>query len=114
LNTALRLEKQQIPGTMISIYWDTSVGKPQPYVSAPLRLQVFQSVDDLSHPGTKATRNWWHSCCILDSVLDADVMWILQTFVTQSGAAGLGVHGKRRVPGWRRLRVVSRFKSLLL
>jgi cleavage and polyadenylation specificity factor subunit 1 len=54
-DTALRLEKQQIPGTAVSIYCDTSAGKPWPYVPGPLRLQVFQSVHDLSHPGTKAT-----------------------------------------------------------
>jgi hypothetical protein len=29
--------------------------KPQPYVPASLRLQVFQSIHNLSHPGTKAT-----------------------------------------------------------
>jgi hypothetical protein len=52
---ALRLEKQQIPGTAVSIYCDTSAGKPRPYVPGALRLQVFQSVHDLSHPGTKAT-----------------------------------------------------------
>jgi cleavage and polyadenylation specificity factor subunit 1 len=32
-----------------------STGKPRPYVPGPLRLQVFQSVHDLSHPGIKAT-----------------------------------------------------------
>jgi hypothetical protein len=53
--TALRLERQQIPGTTVSIYCDTSAGKPRPYVPAFLRLQVFQSVHDLSHPGTRAT-----------------------------------------------------------
>jgi hypothetical protein len=50
--TALRLEKLPIPGTMVSIYCDTSAGR---YVPASLRLQVFQSVHDLPHPGTKAT-----------------------------------------------------------
>jgi hypothetical protein len=54
-STALRLERQQIFGTTVSIYCDTSAGKPRPYVPASLRLQVFQSVHDLSHPGTKAT-----------------------------------------------------------
>jgi cleavage and polyadenylation specificity factor subunit 1 len=54
-DTALRLKKQQIPSTAVSIYCDTSAGKPRPYVPVPLRLQVFQSVYDLSHPGTKAT-----------------------------------------------------------
>jgi hypothetical protein len=32
-----------------------SAGNPRPYVPAPLRLRMFQSVHDLSHPGTKAT-----------------------------------------------------------
>jgi cleavage and polyadenylation specificity factor subunit 1 len=54
-NTALRLKKQQVAGTTVSIYCDTCAGKPRPYVPAPLRLQVFQSVHDLSHPGTKVT-----------------------------------------------------------
>jgi hypothetical protein len=53
--TALRLEKLPIPGTTVSIYCDTSAGRPRPYVPVPLRLQVFQSAHDLSHPGTKAT-----------------------------------------------------------
>jgi cleavage and polyadenylation specificity factor subunit 1 len=53
--TALRLEKPPIPVTTVSIYCDTSTGSSRPYVPAPLRLQVFQSVHDLSHPGTRAT-----------------------------------------------------------
>jgi cleavage and polyadenylation specificity factor subunit 1 len=54
-DTTLRLEKQQIPGTAVSIYCDTSSGNPRPYVPGLLRLQVFQSVHDLSHRDTKAT-----------------------------------------------------------
>jgi cleavage and polyadenylation specificity factor subunit 1 len=54
-DTALRLEKQQIPGTAVSIYCDTSAGKPRPYVPAPLRRRVYLSVHGLSHPGVKAT-----------------------------------------------------------
>jgi hypothetical protein len=37
-NSALRLEKQSIPGTTVSIYCDRSAGKPGPYIPAPLRL----------------------------------------------------------------------------
>jgi hypothetical protein len=59
LDTALQLEKQQIPGTAVSIYGDMSARKPRPYVPGPLRHQVFQSVHDLSHPGTKATARLW-------------------------------------------------------
>jgi hypothetical protein len=53
--TALRLEKLPIPGTTVSIYCDTSAGRSRPYVPGPLWLQVFQSVHDLLHSGTKAT-----------------------------------------------------------
>jgi hypothetical protein len=51
-NTALRLEKQQIPDTTVFIYCDRSAGKPQKCVPASLRLQVFQPIHDLSHPAT--------------------------------------------------------------
>jgi hypothetical protein len=73
-NTALQLEKHLIPGTALSIYCDTSTGKPRPYVPAPLRLQVFQSVHDLSHPGTKST-----SCCIATDICRLSLMWEVPT-----------------------------------
>jgi hypothetical protein len=47
-STALQLESQQIPEATVSIYCETSAGKPRPYVPAFLRLQVFQPVHDLS------------------------------------------------------------------
>jgi hypothetical protein len=50
----LRLEKLSVPSTTVSIYCDTSAGRSLPYVPGPLRLEVFQSVHDMSHPGTKA------------------------------------------------------------
>jgi transposase InsO family protein len=53
--TALRLEKQLIPGTTVSIFCDASTGKPRPHIPAPLWLKFFQSVHELSQPGTKAT-----------------------------------------------------------
>jgi hypothetical protein len=53
--TALRLEKLSIPGTTVELYCGTDTGKPRPYIPAPLQRQVFHSVHDLSHPGTKAT-----------------------------------------------------------
>jgi hypothetical protein len=52
---ALRLKKLTIPGTTVSIYCDTSTSNPRSYVPGPLRLHLFQSVHDLSHPGTKVT-----------------------------------------------------------
>jgi cleavage and polyadenylation specificity factor subunit 1 len=54
-DTALRLEKRQVPGTTVSIYSDVSTGKLRPYIPRPLRFQVFQSFHGLSHPGIKAT-----------------------------------------------------------
>jgi hypothetical protein len=54
-NTTLRLEKLPVPGTTVSIYCDMSAGMPRPYVPASLRLQVFRSIHELSHPGKKTT-----------------------------------------------------------
>ena len=54
-NTVLQLEKLLIPGTSAELYYDTSAGKPRPYLPSPLRPQVFNSLHSLSHPGIKAT-----------------------------------------------------------
>jgi cleavage and polyadenylation specificity factor subunit 1 len=54
-NTALRLEKLLIAGTTVDLCCEISSGKPRPYVPALLRRQVFQSLRNLCHPGTKAT-----------------------------------------------------------
>jgi hypothetical protein len=63
-STALRLERQQIPGATVSIYCDISAGKPRPYVPASLRLQVFQSVHDLSHKSNKETAKLVAQCFV--------------------------------------------------
>jgi hypothetical protein len=42
-------------GTCTLVQGNEGAGKPLLYNPAPLRLQVFQSVHDLSHPGAKAT-----------------------------------------------------------
>jgi cleavage and polyadenylation specificity factor subunit 1 len=63
-DTALQLEKHRVTGAAVSIYCYMSAGKPRPYVPAPLRLQVFQSVHDLSHPGTKATAKLVAQRCV--------------------------------------------------
>jgi cleavage and polyadenylation specificity factor subunit 1 len=52
---ALQLKKLPTPGTTLSMYYDTSAGRSQPYIPVLLRLQVLQSIHDMSHPGTKAT-----------------------------------------------------------
>ena len=46
--TALQLTKLHIPGTSAKLYCDTSTGKRRPYVPAPLRRQVFESLHSLS------------------------------------------------------------------
>jgi hypothetical protein len=61
---ALRLEKLSVPVTMVS----TSAGRSQPYVPAPLRLQVFQFVHDLSNPGTKTTAKLVTQCFVRPGV----------------------------------------------
>jgi hypothetical protein len=51
-NTALRLEKLQIPGTTVSIYCDTTAGRSRPYVPYGSKCS---NPSMMSHPGTKAT-----------------------------------------------------------
>jgi hypothetical protein len=58
--TALRLDKLPIPGTTVFIYCDMSAGRARPFAPAPLRLQVFKSVHDLSHPGTSSAKGLPH------------------------------------------------------
>jgi cleavage and polyadenylation specificity factor subunit 1 len=52
---ALQLEKIFIPSTSVELYFDTSSGKPCPYVLSPLHHQMFTSLHSLSHPGIKVT-----------------------------------------------------------
>ena len=54
-DTALRLTKFQVPGTLAEFYCDISTGKARPYIPVSLRQQVFQSLHSLSHPGIKAS-----------------------------------------------------------
>lgn len=53
--TALQLTKLHVPGTSAELYCDASTGKPRPYVPAPLRRQIFDSLHSLSHPGIRAS-----------------------------------------------------------
>jgi hypothetical protein len=55
--TSLRLEKLPIPCNTVPINCDTSTARSPPYVPAPLRLLVFQYVNDMSHPGTNRRRS---------------------------------------------------------
>ena len=50
--------KFPIPGTSVELYCDTSSGKPRPYVPPPLRLQIFNSLHSLSHPGIRASTKY--------------------------------------------------------
>lgn len=53
--TSLTLRKATIPGTQIQLYCDDSNQVIRPFVTAPFRRQVFESIHSLSHPGAKAT-----------------------------------------------------------
>jgi cleavage and polyadenylation specificity factor subunit 1 len=54
-NTALRLEKIQVPGAGVALHCGTSTTKPRPYVPEALRWKVFDSLHGLGHLGTRAT-----------------------------------------------------------
>jgi cleavage and polyadenylation specificity factor subunit 1 len=53
--SALRLEQVPIPGTDVTLYCDTSTSQPRPFITTPLRHQVFDTLHGLSHPGANAT-----------------------------------------------------------
>jgi hypothetical protein len=53
--TALRLAPHTFPDSSLPVYCDSSTGTLRPYVPAPFRLQVFQSIYNMSHPGIRAS-----------------------------------------------------------
>lgn len=53
--SSLRLEKLKIPGSDSKLYCDVSMASPRPFVTKPLRKQVFDSLHSFSHPGADAT-----------------------------------------------------------
>jgi len=45
--SALRLERVHVPGTDVSLYYETSTSQPRPFITTPFRRHVF---DTLSRP----------------------------------------------------------------
>lgn len=52
---SLRLTKMDLPGSPIKLYCDVSTPTFRPFVPKPLRLQIFNCLHSLSHPGANAT-----------------------------------------------------------
>lgn len=50
------LEQKLVSQINKKIWCETSTDKIRPYISEPLRKDVFESLHNLSHPGTRATR----------------------------------------------------------
>jgi hypothetical protein len=57
------------------MFYDTSEWKLWPYVPAPLWLQMFQSVHDLSHPGTKKTVRLVVRCSLWPGIQKDSCTW---------------------------------------
>ena len=53
--TALQLHRRPVPGTNISLWCDTSMPTPRPYVTPSYRRQIFDNIHSLSHPGANST-----------------------------------------------------------
>ncbi|CAK1601375.1 unnamed protein product [Parnassius mnemosyne] len=53
--SSLRLEKLRIPNSQLQLYCDVSKSTPKPFVTKPLRRQLFDSLHSLSHPGANAS-----------------------------------------------------------
>lgn len=60
--TELQLTIVNIPETTTSLYCDVSQGTQRSFVTTCFRRQVFKSLHDLAHPGTKATTKLTRRC----------------------------------------------------
>jgi len=54
-DSVLCLEKLPIPGLNISVYCDTTTGRPKPFLTPTFRRMAFDQLHNLSHPGSRAT-----------------------------------------------------------
>lgn len=54
-NSSLRIKRVPIPGSSLTVFCDTSTGKPRPFITHPFRRRVFEQLHNLSHPGAKAS-----------------------------------------------------------
>ena len=54
-NTSLKLQLFPVSSSGASLYCDTSLPNPRPYVPPSLRRQIFQHLHGLSHPSKRAT-----------------------------------------------------------
>ncbi|KFD66920.1 LOW QUALITY PROTEIN: hypothetical protein M514_20786 [Trichuris suis] len=55
-STSLHLQKVEVPNSAPPIWCHVSHGKTRPFLPAPLRRHVFNTLQSLSHPGIRATR----------------------------------------------------------
>ena len=55
--SSLQMTQITLPTGELTLYCDTSTGTPRPFVPAPLRRLIFDSLHSLSHPGIRATRH---------------------------------------------------------
>lgn len=53
--SSLLLQKLSIPNSQTELYCDVSTSNPRPFVTMPLRKQIFDSLHNLSHPGANAS-----------------------------------------------------------
>lgn len=53
--SSLRLQKMTVDNSRTQVYCDVSTSMPRPFVTKPLRKQVFNCLHSLSHPGANAT-----------------------------------------------------------
>ncbi|GFY44028.1 uncharacterized protein TNIN_496321 [Trichonephila inaurata madagascariensis] len=50
-DNSLKLKKIEVPGSDVTLVYDTSMPRPRPFVPASERRRVFDSLHGLSHPG---------------------------------------------------------------
>lgn len=55
IDSSLKLEKVNVPGTSVDLFCDVTTGKPRPYITPSFRRAIFEKVHNLSHPGSRVS-----------------------------------------------------------
>ena len=74
-SNSLQLTKITVPTSNLTVYCDISTGTPRPYITPKFRKQIFDSLHNLSHPGTRATNKLIRKRFVWPSMLKDCSAW---------------------------------------
>lgn len=96
-DSSLQLKQITIPSTSREIYCDVSTSRVRPFITKRLRQQAFNSVHQLSHPGTRATVKMMSDRFIWPN-MNVDVKQMVQTCIPCQQSK-IGRHNKALLCG---------------